>query len=646
MPISTSSPGLTRLWDRKLVHYPNQGPRSIYLGITVLATITLYYELFVQGAVATQIIQEFGFTFAEFVYVAAAGALVGAFASLGAGLADRFGRANLVVGGLLVTGLLVGFAMPAADSKVEYLAIYALVSAVEGMALVATPALIRDFSPQVGRGIAMGFWTLGPVLGSLLLTQVSSRTLDSHPDWQWQFRVAGIVGLAVWVLALVWLRELSPALRDQLMVSMSDRALVEARAAGIDTKAAHEGSWRQMLRPDIIGSALAVSLYLLFYYILVGFIVVYFATVYGYSEAESNSIANWFWAPHAIAVIASGLLSDRLRVRKPFILVGGAISMVGLALFANAATEPATSTADLKLYLLLAAGGQGIAYVAWMAAFTETVEKRNPAATATGLAVWGYTARLVATAAFAALPFAVPAVSTLVNDGPRVQEIVATYPDQVKVLQTVDGVTLKALQANPNDPAAQTKALSRLTAMPPADVGRVLTLSSKYKSELDTAAVVDPAVLGVLATEPTNAEAAAEATGQIAEGLGVVASEAARRLQALGAVPAADLGFLQDNGARVAKAGARLQSISEIPPADLAYLSANAADVQKAAEDNPGQWQRWWWICFAGQVLFIPCVALLTGRWSPRKAREDELEHESLVQAELAMLETPESATV
>ena len=33
------------------------------------------------------------------------------------------------------------------------------VGLVEGICLVATPALIRDFSPQVGRATAMGFWT-------------------------------------------------------------------------------------------------------------------------------------------------------------------------------------------------------------------------------------------------------------------------------------------------------------------------------------------------------------------------------------------------------------------------------------------------------------------------------------------------------
>jgi ACS family D-galactonate transporter-like MFS transporter len=248
--------------------------------------------------------------------------------------------------------------------------------------------------------------------------------------------------------------------------------------------------------------------------------------------------------------------------------------------------------------------------------------------------------------AFAALPFAVPAASTLVNNGPRIQEIVTAYPAQMTVLQTVDEPTLGALQANPQDPAAQAAALSQLSGMPAADVAKVLELGSKFKSELETAATVDPAVLGVLAADPTNAEASAKAVGQIAEGLDVGTDQAVARLEALGTVPAADLGFLQTNGPAVQEAGARLQSVSEIPPADLAFLSDNAAEVEQAAKDNPKQWQRWWWICLIGQLLFLPCAFILTGRWSPRKAREDEREHERLVQAELALLKMPEPERV
>src|SRR5436309_9596716 len=181
--------------------------------LSLAATRVCSYALYVRGAVATKIIREFHFTFTQFVFVAVIGNAVGAFASLFAGLADRWGRANLVVAGVLITGLLILFAIPQAHDKRTYTVLLALVSLVEGIALVATPALIRDFSPQVGRGQAMGFWTLGPVLGSLVVTEVSSHTLGHHPDWRYQFYVCGIAGLVVAVIALVGLRELSPRLR-------------------------------------------------------------------------------------------------------------------------------------------------------------------------------------------------------------------------------------------------------------------------------------------------------------------------------------------------------------------------------------------------------------------------------------------------
>jgi MFS transporter, ACS family, D-galactonate transporter len=631
--------GLRRLWDRQLPHYPDTGARSLYLGITVLATIALYYQLYIQGAVATKIIRDFDFTFTQFVFVAVVGNAVGAFASLFAGLADRWGRANLVVGGLILVGLLVAFGLPNASSKGMYMLFFALVSLVEGVALVATPALIRDFSPQVGRGAAMGFWTMGPVLGSLVVTEVSSHTLSSHPDWQFQFHVAGAVGLIVAFIALVGLRELSPQLRDQIMHSMRDRALVEARAAGIDPEKALKGHWRQMLKPDILGSAFAISTFLMLYYIFVGFLVVYFATVFGYTEERANELANWYWITNAIALVIAGVASDFFRVRKPFMLVGALISLVGVALFASAATNPDTSYHTFALYFVIMAFGGGLAYVAWMAAFTETVEKHNPAATATGLAIWGWIIRIVVTGTFALLPAIVPATSTLVDKGERVGHIVKTYPEQVKVLQTVDPATLAALKKNPQDAQATTKALSQLSGMSASDVAKVLTLGTKYKQELATAAAVDPATLAALAKDKTDRAAGAKAVGDIARKFKISPAQATARLQALGKVPPADLAFLSANGDKVKQSGARLQSVSKVPPADLAYLAANGDEVAQAQKDNPGQWKTWWWICFAGQLLFLPFILVLSGRWSPRKAREDEAEHERMVQAEMARLE-------
>jgi MFS family permease len=544
------------IFDRQLAHYPDTGRRTAYLAITVLATVVLYYQLYVQGSVATKIIQDFNFTFTQFVFVLVIGNAVGAFASLFAGLADRWGRANLVVGGLLLTGLLTAFALPNASSKGMYTVFFALVSIVEGMALVATPALIRDFSPQIGRASAMAFWTMGPVLGSLAVTEVSSHTLDSHPSWQFQFYVAGAAGLVVFVIAAIGLRELSPRLRDQLMVTMRDRALIEARAQGVPEQRLASNPWKQMARADIVLPALAISVFLLLYYIFVAFLVVYFSTVFGYSEAKANNLANWYWVANAIGLLVAGLLSDRLRVRKPVMVVGTVLSLIAAAIFASAATNPDTSYHTFAWTFVLGAVGGGTAYVAWMAAFTETVEKVNPAATATGLAVWGWILRIVVTISFAALPAVVPATTTLVDKGTRVAEIVAAHPQEVQVLNTVDPGTLAAVAAG--DKGAAAKAVTELS-------------------------------------------------------------------QKLSIPPEA--------------AVARLTAVAEVPKADIAYLSANGAKVQQAQKDNPGQWQTWWWICFAGQVMLLPAALLLTGRWSPRKAREDEADHEARVQRELETLQ-------
>jgi MFS family permease len=625
---------MRRLWDRKLSHYPETGPRSLYLGITVLATVVLYYELYVGGAVATQIIEEFGFSFTYFVFISVIGNAVGAFASLFAGLADRWGRANLVVVGLLITGLIIAFGLPNAGSKAVYTVLFAVLSFVEGIVLVATPALIRDFSPQVGRGVAMGFWTLGPVLGSLVVTEVSSNTLGSHPDWRFQFYVCGIAGLVVFLIALVGLRELSPALRDQLMVSMRDRALIEARAAGLDPEEALKGSWRQMLRFDIIGSAFAISVFLLLYYILVGFTVVYFATVYGYTPERANSLANWYWIANAISLVVTGVLTDRFRVRKPFMILGTVIGLIGSVLFALSATRPETSYHTIAVYFILASAGGGMAYVAWMASFTETVEKHNPAATATGLAIWGWILRLVVTASLAIFTLVVPATSILVDQGSRISAMQEEHPEEFAIVTGIDPDLAEKVQSDPTDQDSLATLLGQV-ATAEGKGGDAAGVESVVKGgQLATVSVIEPATLASLQSNPLDQAAQGAAVGQIMQGLHVDQATAVQLLTSLASADAQ--ANLQKAGTYAGDLQGAASAFSED---DLNYLSEHGPDVAKAAEDNPHQWQTWWWVCVAGQLVFLPFVFVLTGRWSPRRAKQDEVEHEQRVAEELAALQ-------
>ncbi|HET6873689.1 MAG TPA: MFS transporter [Acidimicrobiales bacterium] len=481
---SERTPGL-RLWDRQLDRYPETGPRMMYLAIVVLATIVLYYELYVAGAVAPSIISQFHMSFKYYVYITVVANAVGAFSSLVAGLADRWGRANLVTYGLLVTGLLVWFAIPAASSKLAFAVIVVAVGFVEGIILVATPALVRDFSPQLGRASAMGFWTLGPVIGSLVVAEVSSHTLASHPNWHFQFQVCGAAGVAVFLVALFGLRELSPRLRDQLMVSARDRALIEARAAGVDIEESLRHPWRQMMHLDVIGSAFAVSVFLIIYYTAVGFFTIYFTSIFGFSLQQANGIGNWFWAFDAGALVLIGLVSDKVRVRKPFMVVGalGAIAMT--ILFLTKTNQPHTGYYDFVWIISLLAVFLGIAYAPWMASFTETVEKRNPALTATGLAVWGWIIRAVVAVSIFILPFVISTMSPLVEYGTQVKTAATKYAPEVATASAIDPHTLATLTANPTDGTAINTAVAEIAyrygLTPGAAVQRLVALGNAAK---------------------------------------------------------------------------------------------------------------------------------------------------------------------
>ena len=608
------------LWRRQLDTYPGTGPRVLYLAITVLATVTLYYELYVGGSVATLLLTNLHMSFTFYVVILAFGNLVGAFGSLFAGLADRWGRANLVVGGLLLTGVFTAFIIPAATTKWAFGIEFFVLGVIEGICLVATPALIRDFSPQVGRATAMGFWTTGPVLGSLIVAVVASATVPAvvHDPrfWTHEFRICGIAGLVMFVIALVGLRELAPQLRDQLMVTMRDRALIEARAKGIDIEAALRHPFRQLLKPDVVISAIAVSVMLLIYYTAVGFSVIYLSAMFGFSVKDANGLGNWNWGFNVIAVVLIGLISDKLRVRKPFMVLGGVLAAVMTVVYLEqAGHHPGYYT--LAIILAIGAFFLGVAYAPWMASYTETVEARNPALIATGLAIWGWIVRVVIFIAFLIIPAVINSVTPLVNYGSTVSAYAIQYKSE-----------LAFAQSHPQIVATATTYKTQLAN------------AQKFAPEL---AVIQahPALFAKLATYPNPAAIppklaaqAVAAAGGGAKGTAVLTTISANGAAIQGVIAVAP------KLATVAPYAAQLTALSKVPPQVFAYLKAHAAAVQKAAADTAGQWKTWYWVCFGGIVVFLLSIPLLRGRWRPASGRKDEEEHEAMVAAELAKLNT------
>jgi MFS family permease len=617
-PVSGQRSFASSLIHRQMDTYPNTRARIFFLAIVVIGTITLYYESYVGGSVSTLILTNLNMTFKFYVLTVAIGSVLGAFASLFAGLTDRYGRANLVVFGLLFAAIFIEFILPTATNRYIFTLESFAVGIVEGICLVATPALIRDFSPQVGRATAMGFWTSGPVLGSLIVAIVGSITVPTlivtTRFWTHEYRICGWVGIVVFVIALLGLRELSPQLRDQLMVSMRDRALIEMRAKGLDVEAALRNHWRQLMKPDIIISALAVSVMLLMYYALVALLVIYATSIFGYSIHEANNLGYWAWSFNAGSVILVGVLSDRFRVRKPFMIVGGVGAAVLIVLFlqqSKVGAHPSFATIAALLAVMLFF--MGVAYTPWMASFTETVEDRNPAAIAAGLAIWGWIIRVVVFASTVLITVVVTSVTPIVNYGTAIQTDLAVYPPlawakthpAVVALAQKDGTLIsEATALAPEIAFVQTH---------PALIAQL----SKY-----TASNIPSKLL--------NEALAAAGGGNKGFKILTTMSGSQAQLKAIQAA-APQLNSLKPYTAE-------LTALQKVPANVSSFVSTFGPQVASALTKAPGQFRNWFWVCFGGVIFFLISVPLLRGRWRPRDAKRDEEEHEAMVQAELAKL--------
>ncbi|MGD0393414.1 MAG: MFS transporter [Acidimicrobiales bacterium] len=585
------------LFVHEIDEYPDNAKRTAYLALAVLATIVLYYTYFTQTGVTPQILQYYHMSFAFYVGIVVVSNLIGAFASLPASKTDKLGRSNVIIYGLLLVGLLVAVGVPATTTQWQFAVVISALGLVEGAILVATPALVRDFSPQLGRASAMGFWTVGPVAGSLITSIVATNTLNHFlrnsgvSGFKSQFLISGITSLVVFVLALFWMKDLSSSLRDQLMVSEQDRALIEARARGLseaEILTATTHPWRQILKWDLVGSALGISLFLLVYYAASAFFTIYWATVFKSSNglnlttSDANYLNVWYWGADAVALIVFGVLSDKLRVRKPLMLVGAAGSIVMLILFLRQADYPYTSFSTLITLEVLLAAFISLTYAPWMAAYTEMVEAKNPALVGTGLALWGWILRLTVGLSFIFLPLVVNAVNPVVDNLVYAQTPpTGNAPFNVQAFQLAHPASVAFAEAN---------------------ASWLKVLSSPQNAPIAAAANKHPT--------PANLAAFQKAVGPVV----------------------------------FAKAIAHLTALDKyvVPyESQLTYLSAHQAQLDKllaGVAKSPKQWQHWFWVCLGGMVLFIPTIFLNRGRWSPKKAREDEEKHDSDVADELAEL--------
>jgi MFS family permease len=584
------------LFDHTISEYPQGRRRTGYLAVAVLAAIVLYYAYFVQFGVTPNILASYHMSFNFFIAVDVASNLLGAFASLFASGTDRVGRSNVVIYGLLAVGLLTAVAIPLTSGKWVYLLLICLIGIVEGAILVATPALVRDFSPQLGRASAMGFWTIGPVAGSLISSLIAVHTLNHFgpTHWKSQFVIAGCAALAVFLLSLFALKDLSPRMRDQLMVSARDQALVEARARGLTDHQlleAAERPWRQILKWDLVGASLGISVFLLLYYAAASLFTVYYPVIFlnpngtNFTVTQANGLNTWFWVADLVGLIVVGLLSDALRVRKPFMVVGSVFSIVVLLIFLRNATHPHTGYYTLALEAAMLGVGIALVFAPWIASFTESVEEKNPALVATGLALWGWVLRITIGAALIVITLIITSVNPVVD----------------------------------NLPVANTVIHGQTVANFVAEHPKTIAFAQSHT-----------ALLAILAKDP----AAAAAVGADPSPANIAAAEKAFGLSGL---------------TQLAKYKTQLATLVQPYQDQLTFIQAHQSALQtleKGSAQAPHQWQHWFYVDVAGMLVFIPVIWLTGGRWRPSSARRDAEAHQAAVAEELARLIGQQPVTI
>jgi hypothetical protein len=308
--------------------------------------------------------------------------------------------------------------------------------------------------------------------------------------------------------------------------------------------------------------------------------------------------------------------------------------------------------------LALLSLGLGIAYTPWMASFTETVEARNPALIATGLAIWGWIIRIVVFGAYLCLPLVVNTVTPLVNYGAQVSAYATQYKTELAFASAHPAVVATAQKIPPNVTAAAQRIPPDVIAIAQKDSVQ-LANAQKFAPELKVIQA-NPALFTKLSTysDPSKIPGpllaqAIKAAGGGAKGVAVLTTISQNKAAINGVIAvapdlqkvaphAADLQTIAPYSKQlttIAPYAAQLTALSKVPPGVFAYLKAHGADVQNAAAKTAGQWKTWYWICFGGIVFFLLSIPLLRGRWRTRDAKRDEAEHEARVQEELAKLQ-------
>jgi OPA family glycerol-3-phosphate transporter-like MFS transporter len=379
---------------RTLLEYPRGSYRWTLLGLTVLTSVLASYE-FQLAPLLPLLLPYLHMSHLGYGYFITFVVLIsGISAFFGGPLADRYGRVILIdaclaaVTVLLFTNLLI-------TNITTFVIVRTSMGIVSGLMAGAGAALVRDMSPRLSRALAFGLLTIGPVGANFLANYIAGLTLPIYHTWQSQIWIMGGLGILMYIPIVLWLRDLSPELRLQIFKSELAAMQLEGRrlpAASELPSSTRDAFARLLGHFEVWLLVIAVTANLTLYFAIQVFGPLMFTEAFHYSPAEAADMNANFWFANLAALVVTGVISDRLQVRKPIAIIGGILSCLLMAwwipTFGHTMPRATMAAVAATMGCFLA-----ICYVPWAAQFSEALEDVSPALQATGWAFFGMAVR-------------------------------------------------------------------------------------------------------------------------------------------------------------------------------------------------------------------------------------------------------------
>src|SRR6202045_1043189 len=378
---------------RTLTEYPLGSHRWSLLILTVLASILGAYDFQLAPLLPILLPYLHMSHTAYGAFIAFTVLIGGISAAFGGPLADRYGRVLILDVCLgLVTALL--FLNVLITGIVSFVILRMLRGIVAGLTAGAGAALVRDMSPRLSRALAFGLLTIGPVGANFLSNYIAGATLPIYHTWQSQIWIMGCIAAAMYVPIVIWLCDLSPELRMQIMKTEIQTLAAEGRLpAASELPSGTADAFRRLLvHMEVWLLVLGITANLTLYFAIQAFGPLMFTEAFQYTPADAAKMNEYFWLANLGALVLTGLVSDRLQTRKPIAIFGGILAAILMAWWIPTFGRE-LPRATMAMVASLMGCFLAIAYVPWAAQFSETLEDVSPALQATGWAFFGLAAR-------------------------------------------------------------------------------------------------------------------------------------------------------------------------------------------------------------------------------------------------------------